>query len=70
MQGRTTAASNDPLNVIDESLLYDDFDVERFLESVEKLDVAAKRDRGRHEIALFPRKNFPEERQKAAHGGR
>jgi len=34
MRGRTI----DQRDVFDESLLYDDFDVERFLKSVEKLD--------------------------------
>lgn len=68
MRSRTTA-SNDPLNVIDESLLYDDFDVERFLESVEKLDVAAKRARGRRGAALPVRREVPPERDRPAQGG-
>lgn len=61
MRSRKTCASQDPLDVIDESLLYDDFDVEQFLESVEQLDVAAKRDRGRHEAALWARREFPKD---------
>ncbi|HEX7081782.1 MAG TPA: hypothetical protein VF329_12285 [Gammaproteobacteria bacterium] len=70
MRSRTTGVSNDPLNVIDESLLYEDFDVERFLKSVEKLDVAARRARGRRGTALRARREFPPERDRPAQRGR
>ena len=70
MRRQTTGASKDPLDVIDEELLYDDFDVERFLESVEKLDVAERRARGRHGAALWARREFPPERHRPAQRGR
>jgi len=67
MRGRTTPA-NDPLKLIDESLLYEDFDVERFLKSVEKLDVAARRARGRRGAALQDLRAAHHERGRSARG--
>jgi len=69
MRSRETCASNDPLSFIDESLLYDDFDEERFLKSVEHLDVAAKCARGRHGAALWARREFPQESYRPARQG-
>lgn len=68
MQYRTNAP-NDPLKLIDESLLYEDFDVERFLKSVEKLDVAAKRERGRRAAALRAGRALSHEMERPAQGG-
>jgi len=69
MRSRKTCASNDPLDVIDESLLYDDFDVERFLKSVEQLDVAAKRARGVDGAALWVRRDVSPDRYRPAQRG-
>lgn len=68
MRIRTPAASGHSLNVIDESLLYDDFDVERFLKAVENLDIA-KSSRGRHGAAFRPNTEFTHGRERHAQGG-
>ncbi len=69
MRSRKTHASDDPLSVIDESLLYDDFDEERFLKSVEHLDETAKRICGRHGAALWARREIPQKSYRPAQRG-
>jgi len=45
------------MSVIDESLLYDDFDVERFLRSIEKLGANGERKPDRCGLGLWARPN-------------
>lgn len=68
MRGR----QRDPMSVIDESLLYDDFDVEGFLKSIEKLklDTTGMRSPDRFGLGLRARPNAGFDTHRPADRGR
>ncbi len=66
MRGR----HREPMSVIDESLLYDDFDVESFLRSIERLDAAGARKPERDGLGLWARPNTGLQTSRSANRGR
>jgi len=60
------------MSVIDESLLYDDFDAERFLKSIERLnlDTTGMRKPDRFGLGLWARPNAGQDTHRPADRGR